>query len=259
MFLGRKCGRKMTMGSYTPTSVSCSVYIFMFFSLLLIAITITAFIISSDLFANLDDTTCDLNGTFNYLFSGTPAGYTPLWSGADNFNQYAQNLSINFPNAMPTLNNYFQSAQYTQLTNTASGSLYALATTYACNSGLASTTVSCPFSSTTSCPNNASTTQTPLFSINYCDANVSTSSAALIAGEQSTNTTTWQTSLIALNQNIQQATNNPVSFSNLVSQTSSLSTTIQNFKPGLSSAINLVLLILFRSILIFTIRSWEAT
>lgn len=244
----------MTMNSFTPTSVSCSVYIFMFFSLLLMAITITAFIIASDLLANLDDTTCDFNGTFNYLFDGTPVGYTPVWSGADNFNQFAQNLSINFPNTMPTLNAYFQSAGYTQLTNTAPGSLYALATTYACNSVLASNTVSCPFSSATSCANGSST-QTPLFSINYCDANVTTSSAALIAGEETANTTAWQTSLIALKQNIQQVTNSPVSFNDLVSQTSTLSNSIQNMKPGLSSAIDLVLFALFRSILISTILS----
>ena len=79
----------------------------MFFSLLLIGITIASFIIASDLLANLDDTTCDLNATFDYLFDGTPAGYAPYWSGADNFNTYAQNLQINFPNVMPTLNNIF--------------------------------------------------------------------------------------------------------------------------------------------------------
>jgi hypothetical protein len=248
----------MTMNSYTPTSVSCSVYIFMFFSLLLIAVTITAFIIASDLLANLDDTTCDFNGTFNYLFDGTPVGYSPVWSGADYFNQFAQNLSINFPNAMPTLNMYFQSASYAALTSTAPGSLFTLATTYPCNSGLASTTVACPFSSASSCANNGSSTQTPLFSVNYCNANVSTSSAAMIAGEESTNTTTWKTSLINLNQDIQQATINPVSFSNLVSQTSSLSTTIQNMKPGLSSAIDIVPYLLLRCKLISTIRSWAA-
>ncbi len=157
---------------------------------------------------------------------------------------------------MPTLNNIFQSQQYTQLTSTANSSLYTLATTYACNTGLTSTTVSCPFSSSSSCAN-GSATQTPLFSMNYCNPNISTSSASLIAAEENTNTTKWQTALTALQQNIAQDTISPVDFSSLVSQTSSLSTSIQNFKPGLASAIDLVLFLLYRFILIFTIRSLE--
>jgi hypothetical protein len=256
ILLCRKCGRKMTLSSYTPTSVSCSVYIFMLFSLLLMAITIASFIIASDLLANLDDTTCDLNGTFNYLFDGAPVGYSPAWSGADNFNQFAQNLSINFPNAMPTLNNIFQSQQYSQLADKTSNSLYALATTYACNTNLSSTTVSCPFSSASSCVNGSST-QTPLFSMNYCNTNISTSSASLITAEENTNTTMWQSALTSLQQNISQATTTPVSFSSLVSQTSSLSTSIQNLKPGLASAIDAVIFLLCRSIIISTIRSLE--
>jgi hypothetical protein len=154
----------------------------MFFSLLLIGVTIAAFIIASDLLANLDDTTCDVNATFNYLFDGTPAGYSPSWSGADNFNAYAQNLSINFPNVMPTLNNIFQTPQYTQLTGNGSGSLYTPATTYACAQALASSTVSCPFSNGSACANGSST-QVPVFSMNYCNANITTSSVSLIQGE----------------------------------------------------------------------------
>lgn len=215
----------------------------MFFSFLLIAITIASFIIASDLFANLSDTTCDITATFNYLFDGTPAGYTPQWSGADNFNFYAQNLSINFPNTMPTLNNIFQSTQYTQLVSTASGSLYTAATTYNCNTNLATQTVGCPFSTTSSCPNNGSTTQIPVFSNNFCIANISTSSAALIQSEENTNTTLWKNSLVSLQQNISQIISNPINFSNLVSQTSTLSGSIVNLKPGLASGIDAVTLI----------------
>jgi hypothetical protein len=211
----------------------------MFFSLLLIALTIASFIIASDLLANLNDTTCDVNATFNYLFDGTPAGYTPQWSGADNFNFYAQNLSINFPNTMPTLNSIFQSNQYSQLTSNGTGSLYFAATTYNCNSGLASTTVDCPFTSSSSCANGSST-QIPMFSQNYCNPNVSTASVSLIQGEENTNTTQWQTSLINLQQSISSATANPISFTNLVSQTSTLSGSIVNLKPGLASGIDAV-------------------
>ena len=98
----------------------------MFLSFLLLGITIASFIITSDLIANLNDTTCEINTTFNYLFDGTPQGVTPAWSGADKFNTYAQNLSINFPNTMPVLNDVFQSTQFNLLTNNTNGtnSLY---------------------------------------------------------------------------------------------------------------------------------------
>lgn len=175
-----KCGKKIALNSYTPSSVSCCVYLFMFFALLLMGLAIAAFIISSDLLANLNDTTCEINTTFNYLFDGTPVGFTPQWSGADNFNSFAQNLSINFPNSMPTLMGVFTSNQYSLVTGNGSGSLYANSQTYTCPSSLATNTVTCPFSSTSSCAGGAAT-QIPTFSQDYCNPSVSTSSSALIS------------------------------------------------------------------------------
>lgn len=145
-------------------------------------LAIAAFIISSDLLANLNDTTCDINTTFNYLFDGTPQGFSPQWSGADNFNSFAQNLSINFPNAMPTLLTVFSSNQYSLVTGNGSGSLYLNSQTYTCPSALGSSTVACPFSSASSCAGGTAT-QVPIFSQDYCSSNVSTSSAALISNE----------------------------------------------------------------------------
>jgi hypothetical protein len=153
----------------------------MFFSILLVGITIAAFIVSSDLLANLNDTTCDITATFNYLFDGTPQGYTPQWSGANNFNGFASQISINFPNAMPTLNTLFQSSQFSLLAG-ANSSLYTAATTYTCPSSLATTAVSCPFNDPTKCAS-SSTTQIPVFSQNYCNSNISSSSVSLIQNE----------------------------------------------------------------------------
>ena len=175
----RKCGNKIALNTYTPGSVSCCVYLFMFFALLLTGLAIAAFVISADLLANLNDTTCDINTTFNYLFDGTPVGFSPQWSGADNFNSFAQNLSINFPNAMPTLLSVFSSSQYASVIGNGSGSLYASSQTYACPSGSAASTVACPFGSVSSCAGGTAT-QVPIFSQDYCNSNVSTSSAALI-------------------------------------------------------------------------------
>lgn len=82
---------------------------------------------------------------------------------------------------MPTLNNIFQTPQYTQLTSNGSGSLYIPAITYTCAQALTSSTVSCPFTNASSC-SNGSATQIPDFSVNYCNQNVSTSSVSLIQG-----------------------------------------------------------------------------
>lgn len=219
----------MTLSTYTPTSVSCCVYFFMFFSFLLIAITIACFIITSDLLANLNDTTCDFNATYDYLYTGTPSGYSPSWSGANNFNSFAQSLSVNFPNTMPTLNNLFQTTQYTNLV---SGTLYTNAITYNCPTALASTTVACPFDNTNNCPNSSST-PIPSFSNNFCSNSTNSSSTSLIQNEQNTNTTAWKNALVNLQQSISQATTNPVSFTDLVSQTSTLSGSLENLRPGL--------------------------
>ena len=148
-------------------------------SFLLLGITIASFIITSDLIANLNDTTCDVNTTFNYLFDGTPAGYTPVWSGADKFNAYALNLSINYPNVMPVLSDVFQSSQYSLVTNTNGTTLYNSAISYNCPSNLTATNVGCPFGNASLCANGSSI-QFPIFSQNFCDSNATNSSASLI-------------------------------------------------------------------------------
>lgn len=238
----------MDYNTYRPSSVTCSVYFFMFFSLLIIAISVGSFIVTSDLLTNLRDSTCEAETTFNYLFDGTPKGFSPAWSGADNFNSLAQNLSINFPNVIPTLNTIFQGSQYDSVVSNATNSLYVLATTYNCPTANATQTVACPFPNNSSCFN-GSATQIPTFSLEYCATNSTlfpNSSAVLIAGEQQVNSTTWKNSLISLQSNINNANGNPNSFDSLVSKTSTISTSLQSMKSSLSSGITTVRLGLVR-------------
>lgn len=151
----------------------------MFMSFLLLGVAIASFIITSDLIANLNDTTCDVNTTFDYIFDGTPAGYTPAWSGADKFEAYALNLSINYPNTMPILNDVFQSSLYSSVTNTNGITLYSSATLYVCPFNFASASVPCPFNDSSLCVNNG-TNQIPIFSQNFCNPNITNTSANLI-------------------------------------------------------------------------------
>ena len=184
----------MNYKTYTPCSVSCSVYLFMIFSFLLVGITITAFIISSDLLANLGDTTCDFENTYNYLYSGTPAGVSPAWSGVSNFNNFANGLATNFPNSLPLLNGVFQSNLYDSLTsNSSSTTLYQTAMVFTCPTALAANTVSCPFADVNSCIN-GDNLQIPIFSQSYCDNNITTSASSMIQAEMQT-TTQWKASL----------------------------------------------------------------
>ena len=74
------------------------------FSFLLVALSIATFILSSDLIKAATDTTCDITTVYNYLYDGSPQGVSPSWSGSANFNTYAQELSINYPNNVPNIN-----------------------------------------------------------------------------------------------------------------------------------------------------------
>jgi hypothetical protein len=153
----------------------------MTFSFLLITLSIATFILSNDLIKSATDTTCDISTVYDYLYDGSPQGFSPIWSGANNFNSFAQELSINYPNTVPTINNIiFASSSYTAATATTANSLYNNAISpFNCPSSLSSSTVSCPFASAASCFNN-NPIQTPSFSQDFCNANVSTSAMSLI-------------------------------------------------------------------------------
>jgi len=94
------------------------------------------------------------------MFDGTPAGITPSWSGVNNFNKYASQVSTSFPNVIPTINNQLSSSNpvFTAATDTTSGSLYSNAiAAYACPTTLTSQTVACPFSDPSACPQSSAT------------------------------------------------------------------------------------------------------
>lgn len=60
LFLCRKCGRRINAGSYYPSCVNCSVYLFFIFSLLLIAMGVASFILASDLDKTSNTTLCSV-------------------------------------------------------------------------------------------------------------------------------------------------------------------------------------------------------
>lgn len=97
----------MSKKSYRPDCIKCLVYLFLFFSLTMVGLGITSFILSSDLLKESDYTICSYNSTFNQLFDGLPAGSSPAWSGVDNFDTYASQIATNFPNVVSTLADIF--------------------------------------------------------------------------------------------------------------------------------------------------------
>lgn len=61
-----------------------------------------------------------------------------MWSGADNFNTYAQQIAVNFPNTLPFISTLFASTTYTAVTENTTNSLYNKALTgFTCPSNLA--------------------------------------------------------------------------------------------------------------------------
>jgi len=198
--------------------------------------------LASDLVKTSNNTLCSAQNTFNYIYSGTPSGVTPSWSGVNNFHAYANQVSINFPNSVPTINAMFTGPSFSAATSTLNGSLFVAATApFSCPTTLANQTVTCPFSNINNCPQNSSS-QTPVFSQSYCDSTVSTSAAAQIANEQKVNSTAWQNNLIKLSTILSNTSTTSLTFSPLIDSASSLASSIQNFEPVLNNGINLVLL-----------------
>ena len=101
--LVRYCGNMINRKTYRPWLVSCLVYTMILFSVLLVAVGVVAFMMSSDWIKQTDYTICSVDYTLNELFDGTAEGVTPTWSGVDNFNEYASQIATNHPNVMPTL------------------------------------------------------------------------------------------------------------------------------------------------------------
>ena len=170
----------MSKKAYNPCLVSCMVYTYLILNLILIGVGIASFIISSDVVKNTDHTICTVNKTLTELFDGTESGITPVWSGVDNFNTYATQISTNFPNTIPTLDEIFTSTEYQTATSTSSGSVYDSAiAAYNCPTSLSSSSVTCPFANSSSCVGSSST-QVPQFSSDFCETSVNTSAAAQI-------------------------------------------------------------------------------
>jgi hypothetical protein len=156
----------------------------MIFSVLLIGFAIASFIVSSDLLQETNYTLCNVNNTLSDLFSGTPAGASPSWSGVDNFNTFASEITSNFPNSIPTLAGIFTSSSYTAATSNIAGTAYTKAvTTYACPSLLSTSQVPCPYSNVSLCAGGISA-QTPIFSEQFCNSTNPQSAAGMVLTEQ---------------------------------------------------------------------------
>ena len=71
-----------------------------------------SFMMTSDWIKQSNFTICTVDNSFNELFDGTAEGVTPAWSGVDNFNTFASEISTNHPNVIPTLADHFNSTEY---------------------------------------------------------------------------------------------------------------------------------------------------
>lgn len=150
-------------------------------------------------------------------------------------------------------------AAFTSVLDTAPTSLFTAATTaYACPTTLATQTVACPFSTLSKCPG-ATATQIPVFSQTFCQSNVATSASAQVQAEQTANSTAWNTNIANLKTLVSSAAQTPVSFTDLTNQAATLSDSILNYKPTLSSTITAVSNLLHREKTILTTRPSEST
>ena len=110
---------------------------------------------------------------------------------------------------------------------------------------MTSSTVSCPFSDINKCVN-ASNTQIPIFSSQFCNESFPNSTAQLVSQEQQNNSTMWQQSLVNLSAVVSDLSVNPIDFSQLVAQSSQLQSSITTYQPQMYSGIQMVLFILHR-------------
>lgn len=152
------------------------------------------------------------------LFEGTAEGVSPSWAGADNFYNFALQISTNFPNSLNDLNEHFTSTDYQSVASSSSGSKYSEAiATYNCPSALASTTVTCPYANFFQCAGGVQP-QTPTFSSQFCNTSASTSAASKVLSEQQSNSTTWHDNIVTLNSVILSFISSPADFSTLMTE-----------------------------------------
>ena len=162
---------------------------FVIVSFVLMALSIAAIIVNSDLQYAVNYTTCNTQNILSEAYNGNDNETIP-WSGVTNFGDDINTFSINIQNVVPNLAVYFSSSNgdYNDVTDISTTTTpYNLSQTYDCEnaSGL---TITCAFSDNSLCPSPYEAD----FTVNFCDVNVVNSAQNLISEEMSVNSTNWR-------------------------------------------------------------------
>lgn len=127
------------------------VFTYLFFSFLVLCLSIASMIVNSDLQKALDYTTCNTQNIINETYTGNTNSTIP-WSGSNNFEADINIFAASIQNSVPFLINYFSSTPYDEVTDNTAGSYYANSQIFTsiCTE-VTSVTVSCPFESSSVC------------------------------------------------------------------------------------------------------------
>ena len=126
---------------------------FVIVSFVLMALSIAAIIVNSDLQYAVDYTTCNTQNILSEAYNGNSNETIP-WSGVNNFDDDINTFSVNIQNVVPNLAIYFSSSNsiYNDIIDISTATTpYNLSQTYNCENA-SGFTITCPFEDTARCP-----------------------------------------------------------------------------------------------------------
>lgn len=126
---------------------------FVFLSFVLMALSIAALIINSDLQYAVDSTSCNTQNILYEAYNGNSNDTIP-WSGLSNFGDDINIFAVNIQNVVPNLETYFSTSNsvYNSVIDISTTTTpYNLSQTYNCENA-SGFVITCPFDNSSQCP-----------------------------------------------------------------------------------------------------------
>lgn len=155
------------------------VAVFLVLSFFVLAISIAALIVNSDLENAIEYTSCNTENIVYSTYNGNNNASIP-WSGVNNFQNDINLFAASIQNDIPYLMTYFSSSNtaYNQLIDQTPGSSYANSQAFACQNS--NTAVACPFPLDSTGASPCPSTYEAQFNAQFCNTTFNGSAANLI-------------------------------------------------------------------------------
>ena len=199
-------------------------------SFLVLAISIAAMIVNSDLQMAIDFTSCNTQNVIDETYNGNTNDTIP-WSGINNFQADIDIFAINIQNTVPYLISYFSSdnGAYSEAIDDSAGSSYSNSQVFESICQESTLTISCPFPDSNTC----TTPYNPVFNVEFCNSSFNGSAANLIADEMSTNSTAWRENIINIGNTLNILDTDQEQVETLVQQVTDFTNSVGDYEETL--------------------------